>query len=295
MSNVFTRSREKKRLTAESGPPVSAEIEVKTREKLLPWSSFTALFLLVVTFFIAFVSGSLYTSIYAFNVHHWTLAQESQWLNNSVAGQFGYSVVVYAIWLLLFILFIPFYGLLIGKGIKYGRKWRSIFRTIGWVKPKWRDIIYALAGFGVYFFVFIIASTIIGKIFPGFNPTQQQNVGFQGGAQGSGLVLAFISLVVLPPIVEETAFRGFLFTGLKKSFPIFWATLITSVLFAAPHLFEGVGGKLLLVGGLDTFILSFVLVYLRQQTGSLWSSVGLHMLKNGVAFGSLFLFAHVLL
>ena len=39
---------------------------------------------------------------------------------------------------------------------------------------------------------------------------------------------------------------------------------------------------------LDTFILSLVLIYLREKTGGLWASITLHAFKNGVAFVALF-------
>ena len=56
-----------------------------------------------------------------------------------------------------------------------------------------------------------------------------------------------------------------------------------------PHLFESSSG-ILWVAGLDTFILSMVLVFVREKTDSLYASMGIHMVKNFLAFASLFLF-----
>jgi len=50
------------------------------------------------------------------------------------------------------------------------------------------------------------------------------------------------------------------------------------------------GQPLLWVAGIDTFILSLVLIYLREKTDSLYASIGLHMLKNTIAFLGLFVF-----
>jgi membrane protease YdiL (CAAX protease family) len=47
-------------------------------------------------------------------------------------------------------------------------------------------------------------------------------------------------------------------------------------------------GGLLYIAGLDTFILSLFLIYLREKTDGLWASMALHALKNGVAFVALF-------
>ena len=101
-------------------------------------------------------------------------------------------------------------------------------------------------------------------------------------------MLVFISLVLLPPVVEEIVARGFLYTGLRSKLPKIVAALITSALFAAAHLQWGSGAPLLWVAALDTFTLSLVLVYLREKTGGLAASMGVHMLKNGLAFVVLF-------
>ncbi len=271
----------------------------KTESKLLfphlPWGGLTSIGLVIVSYFLSYVVvGGLYT-LYASLIKHWSANQANTWLNNSVVGQFVYGIIIYAAWLGMFFLSMLVYGYLNQKGSYYLKKWRDIFNTVGWRKPRWRDIPYALSGFGLYFVVLVAVIAVLRRIFAGFNASQAQNVGYSGTTHGPALILVFISLVLIPPFVEETIFRGFLFTGLKKSLPIIWAGVFTSLLFAIPHLFEGVNGTILAVGGVDTFILSLVLVYLRQQTGSLWSCVGLHMLKNFVAFVSLFFFAHIIL
>jgi membrane protease YdiL (CAAX protease family) len=98
--------------------------------------------------------------------------------------------------------------------------------------------------------------------------------------------------VVLPPVVEETVFRGFLFTGIRNRLKPVAAALITSLLFAVPHLLEsGQSGSLLWVAGIDTFTLSLVLCYLRHKTDSLWPGIFLHALKNGIAFVALYVVA----
>jgi membrane protease YdiL (CAAX protease family) len=77
---------------------------------------------------------------------------------------------------------------------------------------------------------------------------------------------------------------------LKKGLNVFWACAITSSLFAIAHLQVGSGEPLLWSAAVDTFVLSLILIYLREKTGSLWTSVGLHSLKNFIAFLGLFVF-----
>lgn len=161
------------------------------------------------------------------------------------------------------------------------------FRDLGINNPRIKHVGYALLGFGLYFISYIVFIVIVRKLFPGLNIDQEQEIGFDTSVQGQQLILVFISLAILPPIAEELLMRGFLFTGLRKRLTFTHATIITSFLFAIAHLPAGKGG-LLWVGAIDTFILSIALCYLREITGSLWPSIGVHMIKNAVAFVVLF-------
>jgi membrane protease YdiL (CAAX protease family) len=159
----------------------------------------------------------------------------------------------------------------------------------GWRGLRWVDVVYALAGFALYFVGYAIVLTIATHIFPSINVDQKQELGFQNTSGTINLFLTFLSLVILPPIVEETVFRGFVFSGLKNKLPFIYAAIGTSLLFASAHLQYGSGKPLLWIAALDTFTLSMVLCYLRQKTGGLWAGIFLHALKNGIAFVSLFL------
>ena len=130
--------------------------------------------------------------------------------------------------------------------------------------------------------------TIATHLFPSLNVHQKQQLGFQDASGGLKLALTFVSLCVLPPLVEETVFRGFMFTTLRGKLKFVWAALITSLIFASAHLEFGSGQPLLWVAALDTFTLSMVLCYLRQKTDSLWPGILLHSLKNCIAFVTLF-------
>lgn len=202
--------------------------------------------------------------------------QMSDWISNNIQGQFWFVLLVESITFSLIYWFL--------------KKRQSSLAAIGLNrKPRFKDLGLAIVGFMVYFGILLIATTVFEKLLPNVNKDQNQIIGFDG-ASGGQLILVFISLVVLPPIIEEILARGFLFSGLKKAWPIWWAALATSGLFALAHLQAGSGEPLLWTAALDTFILSMVLIYLKQKTGSLWSSIMLHMLKNGLAFFVLFVF-----
>jgi membrane protease YdiL (CAAX protease family) len=146
--------------------------------------------------------------------------------------------------------------------------------------PEWFDFLMAPAGLVIYFLLSGILLVIASHI-PAFNPNQTQNTGFSQLVTSSQYVLAFITLVVIAPFSEEILFRGFLFGRLRKIVPLWLAILLTSALFGFLHGEWNVG--------LDTFSLSVVLCLLRVYTGSIWSSIMLHMIKNAIAYYILFI------
>jgi membrane protease YdiL (CAAX protease family) len=156
-------------------------------------------------------------------------------------------------------------------------------RAVGFLRsPLWKDIGYALVAFVVYILLLGFVTSIVSAL-THIDLNQKQELGFDNLVAGPEKIMAFISLVILPPIVEETVFRGFLFTGLRKKLTFVWATAITSLIFAGPHLLASSDG-LLWVAGVDTLVLSIVLCYLREKTGALWSPIVVHALKNSIAF-----------
>ncbi len=142
------------------------------------------------------------------------------------------------------------------------------------------DIGMALAGAVPYLVLTFVFVSMAQIFIPGFNSSQTQDVGFQNLNGQSEYVLAFIALVVLAPIAEETMFRGYLYSKLRRSSNLIAATIVTSMCFAVLHMQLNVG--------IDVFALSLVLCALREITGSIWSGILLHMLKNGLAFYFLF-------
>ena len=91
-----------------------------------------------------------------------------------------------------------------------------------------------------------------------------------------GLALALFLGAVVAPIAEETFFRGFLFAALRKDYPSWAAAGCTALIFAAGHMVPGAIFPL--------YVLGFLLAWLRERTGSLWPSIAMHMLNNGLYF-----------
>jgi membrane protease YdiL (CAAX protease family) len=249
----------------ERGPAVRASV---------PWSPWVAVLYAVLVYFAAQLIGELLVYLYPV-FHGWSVRRADAWLSSSVLAQF---------WFVLF-----------SEALTFGAIWwfirrrKSTLQAIGWKRLRWTDPVMTLTGFAVYFVGYITVLTVVTHLLPGLNVNQKQELGFDNIAGNTNLLLTFLSLVVLPPIAEETVFRGFVYTGIRNKIKPISAALLTSLLFAVAHLQFGSGRPLLWVAGLDTFILSLVLCYLREKTGSLWPGVLLHGLKNSIAFISLYL------
>lgn len=159
-------------------------------------------------------------------------------------------------------------------------------KSIGLPKPRLSDIRKGLLGFAFFYGLFIALSVILSFVLPSINNTPQ-DVGFSN-VVGPGLILAFISLVILPPLGEEILVRGYLFSGLRAKMSFVKAGLITSILFSVAHLQLGDGSAPVWGAAVDTFVLSLVLVYLREKTGALYAGMLVHFLNNFVAFAIYF-------
>lgn len=231
----------------------------------------TTILSLVGIFLVSQILAGVLVSLYP-SLQSWTAQQSSAWLEDSVIAQFVYILLAetVAVWMIIRIL----------------KRARISLGRIGLIMPTLRDVGSALIGYGIYFLSYL-AIIIVASQFTNLDVDQPQQIGFES-ASGSSLILVFLSLAVLPPLAEEIMFRGFLFSSLRAKFRFRYSVVVTSILFGIAHLQFGSGAPLLWVAAIDTFVLSVVLCYLREKTGSLWASITLHMLKNSIAFVALF-------
>ncbi|HEX4774799.1 MAG TPA: CPBP family intramembrane glutamic endopeptidase [Candidatus Saccharimonadales bacterium] len=239
----------------------------------VPWNPWGGVVFAVLVFYGAQLLAGIVISIYPV-LRHWSNNQANDWLNNSVVAQF------------LFILIAE--SLTIGAIYFFLKRHKASLKSIKLKRPRWADPLYGLAALPLYLILYLLTVGVVSHFVPGLNVNQQQQIGFNNVHGIGPLVLTFISLVVLPPLAEEIMVRGFLYTSLKKALKLWPAAILTSLLFASAHLPEGGAAGPLYIAALDTFVLSLVLIYLREKTGSLWASITLHALKNGIAFVALF-------
>lgn len=89
--------------------------------------------------------------------------------------------------------------------------------------------------------------------------------------------------VVLAPIVEESLFRAGIF-GLIRRKSRFWAYAASILLFGLYHVWQSaIYDPRQLIFLLQYIPSSFALAYVYEQTDSIWGSIFLHVLTNGVS------------
>lgn len=156
----------------------------------------------------------------------------------------------------------------------------SLRDVFGSIKLKY---LYLILIYFIAYFVLIVSFHGLINFLPWYDPEQVQDIGFdRTGITGYKLALVFISLVILPPLVEELLFRRILYVGFRKKMPKILAAIFVSFLFGLAHMQWNVG--------FDTFVLSLVMIYGFEKEKSLWLPIGIHAFKNLVAFLMIFVF-----
>lgn len=90
------------------------------------------------------------------------------------------------------------------------------------------------------------------------------------------IIMFYFTLGVLAPICEETLFRGFLYTSLRRYWGVMPSLLLTAALFAGVHLDGG--------GFLPLFGLGFLFGFIVERTKSILPSMVAHGLWNSGTF-----------
>lgn len=246
-------------------------------EHPLRWSAYAAIAVVIGAYLAASIIGEALFYVIGM-AQGWSLQRTENWISEP-AVSFATTFVIYA--------------LMVGLVYWFIRSRKGSLRLLGVRRPHLKDFGMTLLAVPVYIGAYLLLLSVASALVPGLNTEGQQQLGFTPNGIHPALIATFISLVVLPPLAEEFIMRGFLFTSLLKRFAFPMAALITSVLFAAAHLQIGSGAPLLWVAAIDTFVLSLVLCYLRYKTGALWAGIGLHALKNLVAFSVVFVFPFI--
>ncbi len=108
----------------------------------------------------------------------------------------------------------------------------------------------------------------------GHATTPDPGGGLSAGEAGLwGLAFTLASACLLAPLAEELLYRGVLFRSFWNRLGVIPAALLSSLIFAVLHFYDGYG-----FASVGVFGLSCALLY--AATGSLTSTIALHMLYN---------------
>lgn len=254
-------------MSKDSSKPVKAEPQQKS------WKPWLGVVVGLAALFGSQIVIGIVLSLYPL-IRGWDSTKTSNWLTNSIGVQFVFVLLAEVLAVVVIYYFL--------------KRYKGALKEIGIRKPNWLDPLYGLMGLPAYLVIYFVALNIITHLAPNLNVNEKQQLGFNSAHGPIELILTFLSLVILPPIAEEIVFRGLIYTSLKKWIPLWGAVIGTCLLFAAGHLPEGGSAGPLYIAAIDTFSLSLVLIYLREKTDGLWSSMTLHALKNCIAFVALF-------
>lgn len=256
------------------GLKILKNLQKRKTEKRIGWGPVAAVFVTLSIYFGAQILAGYFIFQYLFATGT-SQSEIIKTIDNSIVLQFSFLLIAQILSLLFLWLFM---------------RYRHIsWQQIGLKKPSFDNLLYSLPAYAVYFILFAISYALVNAFVPGVNVDQEQQVGFEGANGAVALSFVFVALVVLPAVVEEIMVRGFLYGGLRNKLPKIKAAIVASLIFGAAHLQLGSGEIPLWIAAVDTFILSMVLIWLREKTGNIWAGVAVHMIKNSLAFISLFI------
>lgn len=170
--------------------------------------------------------------------------------------------------------------------VKYKERISSLGITL---KDFYKNI---LSGITAYMFTLpvLIAALILSMIVLekiGYNAPPERIFDMFFEEKRSNVVL-FLTLFVaiLGPIVEEIFFRGFLYSAVKKRFGVFLGLLLSSALFSVLHTN--------IAGFLPIMVLGILMAFLYEVTGSLVTSIAVHILHNSIIVNFVFFIKELL-
>jgi membrane protease YdiL (CAAX protease family) len=160
----------------------------------------------------------------------------------------------------------------------YGQGWHDL----GWRKVNiLRAILYVLVWLIIAGIIIAAVLTLVAALIPAFNANQEQVNEFTKPSTSAYIrIVSLFALVIIPPIIEETIFRGFIFPAFAKHYGIIAGALISSLLFGIAHFQPNVS--------IYTFILGLILCRLYYKFGSIVPGIAFHMLNNYLAYYAIY-------
>ena len=147
------------------------------------------------------------------------------------------------------------------------------------IAQPWRTLRYAGIGLGMYFIGNVLFSLLITAVAPEYANMNDLSISAMV-QENYGLMT--VATVLLVPIAEECFYRGLIFRKLYDDHPVL-AYILSMVFFSAAHVAGYIGMEsagTLLLSFLQYLPAGFALAWCYRRSGSLFSSVLMHMSVN---------------
>lgn len=187
---------------------------------------------------------------------------------------------------LVIVLTAALYAILIAAIVLAGRDLVRRYAGWGWTfglqRPKWMDLAWLAAGFGMALGGRLVVGAIANALSHGKALQQSQNLVVKSHSVAVYVVLGVV-VVLIAPVVEELMFRGMMLRTFMRRWGFWPAALLSSAIFALFHTYEvsTLAGALTLAAVVFTLGLSNCL--LVRWSGRLAAGIMNHMLFNGLA------------
>lgn len=160
------------------------------------------------------------------------------------------------------------------------RRLRQPMHYLGLRWPRAKDLGFTALLIVPWYIGYALVAELSAFVFNGGHPLQgNSRLIFVQQPHGIGLLLlALVVTSVAAPICEETFFRGMLFRLLRQRLPLWWAVLLSAVVFGLAHASPAVSAA-----SLPVFIyMGIVLALVYARTRCLTNSMLLHGLNNAL-------------
>ena len=148
-------------------------------------------------------------------------------------------------------------------------------------RPFW-FIGHIALGFVIYYFGTLIVTMLLTMVEPEIQNANNESIAVMAEADLRTMV---VFTVLLAPIVEETLFRGLIFSTLHRRSRLL-AYGVSMAAFALIHVLGFVGvyplGQLCL-SFLQYLPAGFALAWIYERTDTIWTSIAAHMLVNALS------------
>lgn len=241
-----------------------AGLKDKVRER--PWFSRDVFWLVSILVLIQFAAGSFYWLGIKLG---WLPRTEKETQTALMQGVLFHGVALFVVWLFI-------RSRNSSWDVAFGMNWRSLRHAAAQGLIGYVGIVPVVFTISMIYQLFLYAA--------GYPVTLQDVVEIFLEPQSPWSLFSLMVLaVVVAPLVEEMLFRGILLPVLLKKVGLGTAVVISSILFAGIHQH--------LPSLAPLFVLSVVLSLLYVYSGSLWSSIILHAVFNGISICILLLVA----